>query len=192
MSKHKVGNVVSFQSYNWFTNLQGEITGVVTRVSPNGLEVYSCQGTRILQAEETRTVPKRSEAEVMSQIADAYGGLSPENLTCDGELNATQVRRRAAQLHRALKALFIELGREVTESEAYGEKPLPGEVIPGTRRSSPAKSSGFKVGDKVTFTAKGQTFVGHVQRISQKTISVRPEGQTKSYWRVSPHLLQAV
>ena len=31
--------------------------------------------------------------------------LSPENLTCDGELSATQVRRRYQMLHRAAQEL---------------------------------------------------------------------------------------
>jgi hypothetical protein len=63
--------------------------------------------------------PKRSEAEIMKDILEVYAGLSPENLTCDGELPASQVRRNAAILNRSLRALEKELGRKVDESEAY-------------------------------------------------------------------------
>lgn len=63
---------------------------------------------------------KRPEAEIMRDILGCYAGLSPENLTCDGELPRAQVERRRAELSRKLRALFTEIGREVSESEAYG------------------------------------------------------------------------
>jgi hypothetical protein len=63
--------------------------------------------------------PKRSEAEIMKDILDVYCGLSPENLSCDGELPISQVRRRYAALNRQLRSLEAELGRRVSESEAY-------------------------------------------------------------------------
>jgi len=40
--------------------------------------------------------PKRSEAEIMDDILSVYCCLSPENLSCDGELPPAQVRKRAA------------------------------------------------------------------------------------------------
>ena len=49
-----------------------------------------------------------------------YIDLSPENLTCDGELSGSLVRRRASALRSKLRALFVELGRPVNEDEAYG------------------------------------------------------------------------
>lgn len=63
--------------------------------------------------------PKRAEDVVMNEIRGIYCQLSPENLTCDGELSRTAVRRRSAALNRALRACFQELGRRVSESEAY-------------------------------------------------------------------------
>lgn len=64
--------------------------------------------------------PRRPEADIMRDIRRAYAGLSPENLTCDGELRGPAVARRAAALRSRLRALFVELGRKVSESEAYG------------------------------------------------------------------------
>ncbi len=192
----KVGQPVEFEGFNWSTRSKGMVQGVVTQATSQGIEVYGPQGTRFLQAADVKAAAKRNDKAVEEAIKGVYSGLSPENLTCDGECSRSQVARRSAELHRALKALFVELGREVTESEAYGQKAYPGETNPVSRGRStyaPAKSSGFKVGDKVTFQAKGQTVVGYVKRVSQKTLSVLPIGETNPnrYWRVSPGLLQA-
>ena len=67
---------------------------------------------------------KRSEKELMKAIRDIYCQLSPENLSCDGELPMAQVRRREAALNRELRECFRELGLTVSETEAYqnGEK----------------------------------------------------------------------
>lgn len=46
--------------------------------------------------------------------------LSPENLTCDGELPRAQVRRRYATLMAQWRALERTVGRSVSESEAWG------------------------------------------------------------------------
>jgi hypothetical protein len=61
----------------------------------------------------------RTEAEVMQHVLRLYVNLSPENLSCDGELPPSQVARRAANLRGQLKACFRELGRAVTEEQAY-------------------------------------------------------------------------
>jgi hypothetical protein len=62
---------------------------------------------------------------IMEAIVDTYNRLSPEWLTCDGELSRTQVNARAKELNRRLKGLFIAMGRDVSESAAlkwYEEK----------------------------------------------------------------------
>jgi hypothetical protein len=61
----------------------------------------------------------RTEAAILKDILGVYGNLSPENLSCDGELSRTRVRQRAAQLNRQLRQLFQEIGRTVSEDEAY-------------------------------------------------------------------------
>ncbi len=63
--------------------------------------------------------PKRPEVEVLREVRNLYCQLSPENLTCDGELPPSAVRRRAQQIHARLRVCFQELGRVVTEDEAY-------------------------------------------------------------------------
>lgn len=64
---------------------------------------------------------KRPEREILRDIADTYCGLSPENLCCDGEASSAHIASTYRRLRTKLKGLFTELGREVTESEAYTE-----------------------------------------------------------------------
>lgn len=57
---------------------------------------------------------------ILEALLTVYSGLSPENLTADGELSRTQVQRRYSELQRQLKGLTLALGREVDEAEVYG------------------------------------------------------------------------
>lgn len=66
-----------------------------------------------------RRSSRRSEDAIMLDIYETWSALSPENLTMDGERPAWQARRLGAQLNRKLRALFSELGRRVSEEEAY-------------------------------------------------------------------------
>lgn len=76
--------------------------------------------TRTPKASECKPVTgKRDEDDILDDIDRVYGNLSPENLTCDGECSRSEVARRSAAYNRALRALFKELGREVTEEECY-------------------------------------------------------------------------
>lgn len=45
--------------------------------------------------------------------------LSPENLTCDGELSQRQVRARYSALTKEWKCLEKQVGRKVTEDEVW-------------------------------------------------------------------------
>lgn len=62
---------------------------------------------------------RRDDNDIIRDILGCYCDLSPENLACDGERSRTQVRTAYAQIQRHLKALFAEIGRTVSESEAY-------------------------------------------------------------------------
>ena len=68
---------------------------------------------------EATAVPTRSQEELMRAIDIVYCGLSPENLTCDGELSRTASMHRYRSLKRQLRTLFAEIGREVSEGECY-------------------------------------------------------------------------
>jgi hypothetical protein len=74
-----------------------------------------------LRAENERLkAHKRPDALILRDILNVYNSLSPENLSCDGELPGSQIRRRACALNTQLRALFREIGRRVSEEEAYG------------------------------------------------------------------------
>ena len=53
----------------------------------------------------SRRRPKRAEPEIVHEIVNVYGGLSPE-IECDGELSRSQVERRRAVLNRRMRDLF--------------------------------------------------------------------------------------
>jgi hypothetical protein len=63
---------------------------------------------------------KRPEAEILVEIRRIYAGLSPENLHCDGEISRSAAARRGAALNKRLRECFMELGRKVSEGEAFG------------------------------------------------------------------------
>jgi hypothetical protein len=56
---------------------------------------------------------------IMMDIDITYSMLSPENLSCDGELRGAALARKARGLRAKLAGLFAELGKSVTEEEAY-------------------------------------------------------------------------
>jgi hypothetical protein len=69
--------------------------------------------------EEAPLKPTRSQEELMRAIDIVYCGLSPENLSCDGELSRTATMGRYRNLKRQLRTLCAEIGREVSEGECY-------------------------------------------------------------------------
>lgn len=63
---------------------------------------------------------KRTDAEIIRDLQDVDNQLSPENLTCDGELSGPALRKRHAALKKREAALLKELGRTPTTQELYG------------------------------------------------------------------------
>lgn len=64
-------------------------------------------------------VAKRDEAAILEDLRRVECQLSPENLTCDGELPRNQVMQRQRQLTTERRDLVRELGREPTTDELY-------------------------------------------------------------------------
>ena len=63
----------------------------------------------------------RTKAEIIKDLQDNDCALSPENLTCDGELAPHLVMVRRRQLLKERAVLVKELGREPTTAELYPE-----------------------------------------------------------------------
>ena len=200
-SDFKVGDKVVFGRPN------GEQTeGTVVKVNPSKLKVRTDEDRGFARTRPEGTIwgvppnlcrkvsvsvivapkPKRTDAEILRDIKGIFCQLSPENLHCDGEISRAAAARKEALLRAQLRNLEAEIGRRVSEDEAFGccgAAPAPFK----TRTFSPS----FKVGDKVQFKARGTTLVGHVTRVNMTTVAVVPVGETQ-HWRVSPNLLQVV
>lgn len=61
------------------------------------------------------------KAELFDKFRRIENQLSPECLSCDGELRPSEVRRRATILNRERAAVIAELGYEPTWKELYPE-----------------------------------------------------------------------
>lgn len=59
------------------------------------------------------------QAEVLDLFARLTADLSPENLTCDGELSRSQVSAKLRDLQNKWKALESFVGRQVFEEEVW-------------------------------------------------------------------------
>lgn len=62
---------------------------------------------------------KRSDSEIIEELRQIECGLSPENLSCDGEASRTHVRRTYIRLNKRKAACIRELGREPTFDEMW-------------------------------------------------------------------------
>jgi len=61
----------------------------------------------------------RSEAEIMRDFDGLECELSPENLCCDGEASQGYINQKMRDINKRWKALEKELGRLVSEGDAY-------------------------------------------------------------------------
>lgn len=57
----------------------------------------------------------------LRRALDVFGSLSPENLTCDGELPGPAVRKRFAKLIAIKTDLEREVGFDLDEDQVYKE-----------------------------------------------------------------------
>jgi len=115
----RVGSTVSFTAFSFSARGPALSKGVVTKVGSGSVEVYGNGRTHKRVVGEFTVCGRRTDAEIVSECLSVYCGLSPENLTHDGERRRSEVAAAAAELNRALRALFIEAGRQISESEAY-------------------------------------------------------------------------
>ena len=59
-----------------------------------------------------------TEDELMAALGQLCGELSPENLSCDGEIPRSAMLKKASALRAEWKEIERKLGRKVSESEA--------------------------------------------------------------------------
>lgn len=63
---------------------------------------------------------QRDNRSIKEKFLDLACDLSPENLTCDGELPRSKVLQRLERLRREWAGLEKEIGRKVSEDEVWG------------------------------------------------------------------------
>lgn len=117
-SGFKPGDPVEFDARG--QTLRGKVKKVNEKsvsVVPDGGGAEWRVGPSLLRP--AKPAARRPEPEVLDEIKGVYAQLSPENLTCDGELARGEVVRKERQLRSKLESLFAEIGRRVSEDEAY-------------------------------------------------------------------------
>lgn len=60
-----------------------------------------------------------TEQKIMERFVRLLGDLSPENLSCDGELSRAQINRKLLLIKKEWKELEKELGKKMTEDDVY-------------------------------------------------------------------------
>lgn len=63
-------------------------------------------------------------AEQLEKLVDLASQLSPENLSCDGELSITKIRQRAASIGAQWVAIEKQLGFKVSEEQVWAAHSL--------------------------------------------------------------------
>lgn len=89
---------------------------VASRVGGSG-KLYKFTVGSLHFADVAKPKPKRTGDEILADMRRVEAMLSPENLTCDGELSRTQVARRRAALNTEYRELVREFGRRPTDAE---------------------------------------------------------------------------
>lgn len=115
-----------------FTDLSGKkfkVVGCRPKARKNTIVVENTAGKRWVMPHKTvwnafnykapAITSGRAEKEIMEDIKNVYCSLSPENLSWDGERPMAGQKRAARELTTKLHNLFTELGRSVSETEAY-------------------------------------------------------------------------
>jgi hypothetical protein len=118
----------------WFQGRAGKkVVGTVIRVSKktcsvdpddNRVPYWRVPPSMLRREGEVVKVPapapKRPEVEILKDLCGIEGSLSPENLSCDGELGRYETKLRYCRLMVEKRALIAELGRTPTDQEIWG------------------------------------------------------------------------
>jgi len=101
--------------------LKGE-NGKTYKCGPGKLERLICGIPRAVHRRTTAEMqaPTLTPEQAIERLKQIECELSPENLSCDGELSRTAVQRRYTALMREKRVLEARLGRKLTDQELYG------------------------------------------------------------------------
>jgi preprotein translocase subunit YajC len=144
------------------------------------------------------TLQMPNAANAQQWIDKIENDLSPENLTCDGELPRSQVLAKSRELHKALAEVqALQVGRVHTGttfpvSDPFAAKyALAFTAVRSSQRRERTRSraialntavnEGFKVGTKVRLS---NGLVGTITKINRTRVKVLTE--TRGTWNVPP------
>lgn len=103
----------------------GTIWGVpyalMTPLNPQDQAAVKANAAAIPERKPQKLVynPFDGDNDILQCVFNAYMGLEPESLSCDGEASMAHIRSRRAELTRKLKGLQYALGYEVSAEQAF-------------------------------------------------------------------------
>jgi hypothetical protein len=135
-NRHCVACGLKPENFGAIITLQGtpfRLTGLNPRCTKNDVEIervrdgkrFKCSSLAVRRALGDAATPKplmpprvkRTEDQILFEVACCYNGLSPENLSADGEASLSYMRAERSRINRRLGELFQEIGRKVSEEE---------------------------------------------------------------------------
>lgn len=147
LTQDNIGKVITVQSKEYVIEGISKRSFIVVATKTGSKYVVSpAKLDRLINAEFPKSVAilpvffqqQRKMAEIFNRTFDeptkdnavkwagiVYSNLSPENLTCDGELSRTAVQQKAKELYAALNYLNRLAGREITEEETFDSSRNP-------------------------------------------------------------------
>jgi len=82
-------------------------------------QVFKAADEKELASRKAGLAKVNMPEDVFAKFEDLVSALSPENLSCDGELPKSQIQARYKQLTAQWKQLEKQLGRTITEDEIW-------------------------------------------------------------------------
>lgn len=144
---------------------------MVKPAGPNDFRVDQAAGYALIDAEIARQSarPKRPDQTIMSEIASCYNMLSPENLYADGERSPAQAAALRSGLKQRLRDLQRELGRGVSEDEAWASM----------RQRNPSSGAKQRARGTRTFASPDFPFILGAQHERMMQAMARQRGHVK-------------
>lgn len=127
-----------------------------------------------------------------AEIIDmTLAALSPENLSCDGELGWKQVAAKRSRLIKQLRDAVNKLGGTLGDLPEYTQAEIHSYLRPRIRPNNP-ECKKFTKGQRVEIRHNGRVIPGTVIRVNGKTLSVRPDDGSTRYYRATPGICFAI
>jgi len=88
-------------------------------LSAKGITTHKAGKNLWLTSGNKKPTPKSLNEKVMERFFELTNNLSPENLSCDGELSQSQIHKRHTEIMTEWRQLENKIGMKVTEADAW-------------------------------------------------------------------------